>query len=436
MVKRSRTEAHGLTAPKTGNRAPKWAKWPTAIERWSAGPLPSLRKRNRENRVWFANRDKAKKRVRKSGGRARSRDSETSKQAQHAISPSAQLFLPPKFARTVSDLIDQKTQLEDASGQRWTHRDSLTSFELQHRDGDSLSLSLSVSSSISITHYQPPTMLRSTFTPLLHTIPSKPKPPNLFSHSISISLSQSPPTVRQNASPTVTTTTTTNPLHNLSPTSAYIHLPFCRKRCHYCDFPIVALGSSSTQTNDINNDPRISNYIHLLCREIKATNSQFNHNSPLKTVFFGGGTPSLVPSKLVSLVLETLNLKFGLCLDAEISMEMDPGMFDVVKMKELMGLGVNRVSSGVQAFQDELLKACGRAHGVDEVHEAIGVVGTCGVENWSMDLISSLPHQTPQMWDESLLLTVNARPKHVSVYDLQVERGTKFGIPQVESRAS
>ncbi|KAI8016841.1 Heme chaperone HemW [Camellia lanceoleosa] len=225
-------------------------------------------------------------------------------------------------------------------------------------------------------------MLRSTFTPLLHTIPSKPKPPNLFSHSISISLSESPPTVRQNASPTTAATTTTNPLHNLSPTSAYIHLPFCRKRCHYCDFPIVALGSSSTQTNDINNDPRISNYIHLLCREIKATNSQFNHNPPLKTVFFGGGTPSLVPPRLVSLVLETLNLKFGLCLDAEISMEMDLGTFDVVKMKELMG----------------------------------------------MDLISSLPHQTPQMWEESLLLTVNARPKHVSVYDLQVERGTKFGI--------
>lgn len=109
-------------------------------------------------------------------------------------------------------------------------------------------------------------------------------------------------------------------------------------------------------------------------------------------------------------------------------MEMDPGTFDVVKMKELMGLGVNRASLGVQAFQDELLKACGRAHGVEEVHEAIGVVGTCGVENWSMDLISSLPHQTPQMWEESLLLTINARPKHVSVYDLQVEQGTKFGI--------
>ncbi|KAF2314149.1 hypothetical protein GH714_023727 [Hevea brasiliensis] len=97
-------------------------------------------------------------------------------------------------------------------------------------------------------------------------------------------------------------------------------------------------------------------------------------------------------------------------------------------MDELMGLGVNRVSLGVQAFQGELLKACGRAHGVKEVYEAIGIMGSCGIENWSMDLISSLPHQTPQMWEESLRLTVQAQPKHVSVYDLQVEQGTKFGI--------
>lgn len=109
-------------------------------------------------------------------------------------------------------------------------------------------------------------------------------------------------------------------------------------------------------------------------------------------------------------------------------MEMDPGTFDANKMKELMELGVNRVSLGVQAFQDELLKACGRAHSVKEVHEAIEIVGSCGVENWSMDLISSLPHQTSEMWEESLMLAIKARPAHVSVYDLQVEQGTKFGI--------
>ncbi|KAF4395057.1 hypothetical protein G4B88_017927 [Cannabis sativa] len=237
------------------------------------------------------------------------------------------------------------------------------------------------------------------------------------------SFSQTPSTVRQNAP-------TADPIllqHQLSPASAYIHLPFCRKRCHYCDFPIVALGSGSTQTED-EDDPRMVNYINLLCREIMATKADNKTNPPLKTVFFGGGTPSLVPPRLVSSVLETLRLQFGLSSDVEMSMEMDPGTFDAVKLKQLMELGVNRVSLGVQAFQDELLKSCGRAHGLKEVYEAIEIVGSCGVENWSMDLISSLPHQTPEMWEESLRLAIEAQPSHVSVYDLQVEQGTKFGL--------
>lgn len=145
-------------------------------------------------------------------------------------------------------------------------------------------------------------------------------------------------------------------------------------------------------------------------------------------MFLGGGTPSLVPPKLISLVLETLRSKFGVSSEAEISMEMDPGTFDGVKLKGLMDLGVNRVSLGVQAFQDNLLKACGRAHGVKEVYEAIDILKSCGVENWSMDLISSLPHQTPQMWEESVQLTIQAQPTHVSVYDLQVEQDTRFGV--------
>ncbi|PHT87969.1 hypothetical protein T459_10075 [Capsicum annuum] len=116
--------------------------------------------------------------------------------------------------------------------------------------------------------------------------------------------------------------------------------------------------------------------------EIKATSVPSNYNkSPMETVFFGGGTPSLVPPRLVSLVLETLDAEFGVCSDAEISIEMDPGTFDVEKLKDLMNLGVNRVSLGVQAFQEELLKSCGRAHGVREIHEAIDIVGSCGVEN-------------------------------------------------------
>lgn len=135
-----------------------------------------------------------------------------------------------------------------------------------------------------------------------------------------------------------------------------------------------------------------------------------------------------MPPRLVSSVLEALSSKFGVCRGAEISIEMDPGTFDETKMKELTNLGVNRVSVGVQAFQEELLKACGRAHGLDEVYEAIEIINSCGIENWSLDLISSLPRQTPDMWEESLRLTVQAQPTHVSVYDLQVEKDTKFGM--------
>ncbi|KAF6165325.1 hypothetical protein GIB67_018769 [Kingdonia uniflora] len=261
-------------------------------------------------------------------------------------------------------------------------------------------------------------MLKSTFKPIFTAIPKNriiPTKSFLISNSL---LQTTTPTVRQNAS--------TNP----NPTSAYIHLPFCRKRCHYCDFPIVALGSSSSSflaaQND-HDDPRITSYIQLLCREIEAMKTNSNNTPPLETVFFGGGTPSLVPPKLVSLILENLKNKFGVWSNAEISIEMDPGTFDGEKMNGLLELGVNRVSLGVQAFQEELLRSCGRAHGIEEVYEAIEIIRSSGVENWSMDLISSLPHQTPEMWEESLRLAVKAQPVHVSVYDLQVEQGTKFG---------
>lgn len=264
-------------------------------------------------------------------------------------------------------------------------------------------------------------LLKSTFTPqFFAAIPAKALLPRLSRLGFINSLTQQrPETVRQNApSPLL--------LHKLPPTSAYVHLPFCRKRCHYCDFPIIALGSSSTtKTGD---DPRISSYVETLCREIKATKLDSSDNPFLETVFFGGGTPSLVPPRLVISVLEALSSKFGVCDGAEISIEMDPGTFDETKMKELMDLGVNRVSLGVQAFQEELLKACGRAHGLNEVYEAVEIIKSCGVDNWSLDLISSLPLQTPEMWNQSLQLTVQAQPTHVSVYDLQVEKDTKFGM--------
>ncbi|CAH9116338.1 unnamed protein product [Cuscuta europaea] len=260
-------------------------------------------------------------------------------------------------------------------------------------------------------------MLRSALSPIFATFPSKTKLVRTIQHAVT----KRPETVRLNAPNNYLTS------HKLPPTSAYVHLPFCRKRCHYCDFPILALGVSSQPDND----PRIADYVSLICREIKDTTLLHSStNQPaLETIFFGGGTPSLVPPRLVSLILDALDSKFGVSFGAEISMEMDPGTFDVGKLKGMMELGVNRVSLGVQAFQEEMLKRCGRAHGLKEVDEAIEIiVGQCSVENWSIDLIASLPGQTPEMWEESLRRAIDVQPTHVSVYDLQVEQGTKFGI--------
>ncbi|KAK9117428.1 hypothetical protein Sjap_016375 [Stephania japonica] len=234
---------------------------------------------------------------------------------------------------------------------------------------------------------------------------------------------QTPPTVRRNASlNSHTRTALPSP-----PTSAYVHLPFCRKRCHYCDFPIIALGTRAAAEDP--NDPRITDYVHLIRREIQATRDPSPADPPLQTVYFGGGTPSLVPPSLVQSIVDALRAKFGVCADVEMSIEMDPGTFDAGQMRELVGVvGVNRVSLGVQAFQDEILRGCGRGHGVREVFEALEIVRGCGgLGNWSLDLISSLPYQTLEMWEESLRLAVEAQPTHVSVYDLQVEQGTKFG---------
>jgi len=205
------------------------------------------------------------------------------------------------------------------------------------------------------------------------------------------------------------------------PSAAYIHLPFCKRRCHYCDFSIIATGDS-------NRDHWIENmerYVDIVCREIDATQGG-QDRGPLTTVFFGGGTPSLVPPPLVGRILESLDRKFGISAESEISMEMDPGTFDEKQLKETLALGVNRVSLGVQSFDEEILKSCGRSHGVGEVRQAIALMHA-HAPNWSLDLISSLPHQNMTNWTETLNAAVAAGPNHIAIYDLQVEEGTKFG---------
>ena len=206
----------------------------------------------------------------------------------------------------------------------------------------------------------------------------------------------------------------------LIPVSAYLHIPFCRRRCYYCDFPISVLGDKT----NTNTSGSISEYVQFLCEEIKITPT---YNRPLKTVFFGGGTPSLLPPRYLDKILATLDQQFGICADAEISMEMDPGTFSLEQLSDYKTLGVNRFSLGIQSFDDKLLEKSGRFHRYKDIEQSIDFIYRTNIINFSLDLISGLPYQTLEDWKSSLEKAIKIQPSHISCYDLVLEPVTAFG---------
>lgn len=205
-----------------------------------------------------------------------------------------------------------------------------------------------------------------------------------------------------------------------TPTAAYVHIPFCRRRCYYCDFAVSIVGDKARGETS----GAIAQYIDLLLQEIQTTPVL---GQPLQSVFFGGGTPSLLSVEQLDCILDTLHQRFGIADAAEISMEMDPGTFDQHHLRGYLRAGVNRISLGVQAFQAELLAACGRTHTTDDIEAAIALLTQEGAHNFSLDLISGLPHQTMVQWQESLERAIALHPTHISVYDLTIEPVTAFG---------
>jgi putative oxygen-independent coproporphyrinogen III oxidase len=205
----------------------------------------------------------------------------------------------------------------------------------------------------------------------------------------------------------------------LLPTAAYIHIPFCRRRCYYCDFPVFVVGDRHTGESSGN----IQLYLDRLTAEIA---TQINYQQPLTTIFFGGGTPSLLTVAQLGQILDLLATKFGIANDAEISMEIDPGTFDLTQLQGYLQAGINRVSIGVQAFQDQLLHLCGRSHKCSDIYQAVEILHHAGVHNWSLDLISGLPQQTISQWVTSLESAIELNPTHISCYDLIVEAQTPF----------
>jgi putative oxygen-independent coproporphyrinogen III oxidase len=209
------------------------------------------------------------------------------------------------------------------------------------------------------------------------------------------------------------------------PRSAYLHIPFCHRRCFYCDFAVVPLGDRA----DGGSGPgaaSIEAYLTLLRREISGSPA----GPPLSTVYLGGGTPSLLtPSQLRSL-LEALQERFGLAPGAEISLEMDPASFDEARLHGYLAAGINRVSLGGQSFDDAVLADLGRRHQRADLLEAAGWLqgaqASGRLRSWSLDLIQALPGQDLPRWQEQLEQAIGLKPPHLSIYDLIVEPGTVF----------
>jgi len=203
------------------------------------------------------------------------------------------------------------------------------------------------------------------------------------------------------------------------PVSAYVHIPFCRRRCFYCDFPISVLGNQRRGETSMT----VDSYVELLCEEIATTPAG---PLPLQTVFFGGGTPSLLSVSQLEKILAQLDQRFGIRAGAEISMEMDPATFSLKHLQGYLAAGINRISLGGQALDDTTLEACGRFHRVADVYQAVEWLHQLTMANWSLDLISGLPHQTLDDWQAGLSKATALEPHHLSIYDLTVEPQTVF----------
>ena len=215
------------------------------------------------------------------------------------------------------------------------------------------------------------------------------------------------------------------------PRSAYLHIPFCHRRCFYCDFPVVPLGDRASAEPGAPGAASIAAYLTLLLGEIAAAPP----GPPLSTVYLGGGTPSLLLPAQVGALLAALRERFGLVPGAEISLELDPASFDQTRLAAYLQSGVNRVSLGGQSFDDGVLAGLGRRHRGADLLEAAGWLAAAqrqgALASWSLDLIQGLPGQTVPgealaSWRQQLGQAIALAPPHLSIYDLSLEPGTVF----------
>ena len=192
-------------------------------------------------------------------------------------------------------------------------------------------------------------------------------------------------------------------------TGLYIHIPFCIKKCNYCDF-----------NSQSGNEALYSDYVDCIKKEIEQTK---NNGIIFDSVYIGGGTPTVLPSALLSSIMKSItNVK----RDAEITVEANPKTADYEKLSSLLASGVNRLSLGLQSVNDSELKMLGRAHSFSDFEETFFAARRAGFKNISTDLMFALPNQTLKIWENTLKKAVSYKPAHISAYCLKIEKGTPF----------
>ena len=207
------------------------------------------------------------------------------------------------------------------------------------------------------------------------------------------------------------------------PESIYIHLPFCKTKCPYCDF-----ASFTERGSDIK-----KNYLEALNREISNFFECQYESSPnhkpinIKTIFFGGGTPSIHSAEEIATIIKQIKNYCSFDDEIEITLEANPGTVDRNKLEEFKAVGINRISIGAQTFKQKLLDKLARGHRVDDCYKIIEDIKNTKFKSWSFDLIYGLPKQNLNDWIESLDIALSFASPHISAYALSIETGTAFG---------
>ena len=192
----------------------------------------------------------------------------------------------------------------------------------------------------------------------------------------------------------------------------YIHIPFCDHKCIYCDFYSII-------TSD-----NITLFFNSLTKEIEYFSKLYSVDRKFSSIFFGGGTPSIMQPEYIADIINHLKKYFLVNADAEITMETNPGTVDKAKLKRFKDAGINRISIGIQSFNEEELKFLTRIHDIQTAIQTVNNAADVGFENISIDLIFNLPNQTKEKWLANLQTAIALPIKHISTYSLILERGT------------